>query len=53
MRGLRSLLYGVAPTDIRIFIGSALVLLFVGTIASYLPAHRAAVIEPLEALGHE
>jgi predicted permease len=53
MRGLRSLLYGVAPTDIRIFIGSALVLLFVGAIASYLPAHRAAVIEPLEALGHE
>jgi putative ABC transport system permease protein len=53
MRGLRSLLFGVAPTDIRIFIGSALVLLVVGAIASYLPAHRAAAIEPLSALGHE
>jgi len=53
MRGLRSLLYGVAPTDIQIFIGSALVLLIVGAIASYLPAHRAAAIEPLAALSHE
>ncbi len=53
MRGLKSLLYGTGPTDAWIFIGSALVLLIAGAIASYLPAHRAAAIDPMVALGYE
>jgi putative ABC transport system permease protein len=53
MRGLASLLYGVTPTDTWIFGGSALVLLLVGSIACYAPAHRAATIDPMDALRHE
>jgi putative ABC transport system permease protein len=53
MRGLQSLLYGVTPTDAWIFGGSALVLLVVGLIASYAPAHRAASIDPMVALRYE
>lgn len=53
MRGLKSLLYGVAPTDAWIYIGSALVLLMAGAVASYLPAQRAAAIDPMVALGYE
>jgi putative ABC transport system permease protein len=53
MRGLTTLLYGVAPTDAWISVGSALVLLLVGAIASYIPAHRAAAIDPMVALGYE
>ena len=53
MRGLESLLYGVTSTDAWIFGGSALVLLLVGSMASYAPAHRAASIDPMVALRDE
>ena len=53
MRGLQSLLYGVTPTDTWILGGSALVLLLVGAGASYVPAHRAATIDPMVALRYE
>jgi len=53
MRGLKSLLYGVTPADAWILGGSALVLLFVGSIASYAPAQRAAATDPMVALRYE
>jgi predicted permease len=53
MRSLRSILYGVAATDAWVLAGSALILITVGLMASYLPAHRAAVIDPMMALRYE
>ncbi|HEX4228425.1 MAG TPA: ABC transporter permease [Bryobacteraceae bacterium] len=52
-RGLKTLLYGVTPTDVWIFCGSALVLLLVGGIASYVPARQASTIDPMTALRYE
>ena len=53
MRALKAILYGVAATDAWVLSGSALVLLVVGLIASYLPAHRAAAVDPMTVLRHE
>ena len=47
------LLYGVAPTDIWIFSGGALAVLAVSLLASFLPARRAARIDPILALRNE
>ncbi len=52
-RALRSLLYAVAPADPATFTAVALVLALVALGASYLPARRAAAIEPIEALREE
>jgi putative ABC transport system permease protein len=53
MRALKTLLFGVEATDAWVLSGSILVLLAVGLIASYLPAHRAAAIDPMTALRYE
>lgn len=53
MRTLQTLLYGVAPTDVWTMTGSAMVLVMVGFLASYLPAQRAAAIDPMTALRYE
>ncbi len=53
MRVIRSLLYDVSPTDPATFVCVALLLTSVTLLASYLPARRAARIDPMEALRHE
>jgi putative ABC transport system permease protein len=50
MHLLASLLFGVGATDIGTFAGVAAVLLAVAALASYLPARRAARVDPLIAM---
>ena len=52
-RALRSLLYGIAPTDPVTLGGVALVLALTSGLACYLPARRAARLDPMIALRHE
>jgi len=52
-RLLASQLWGVSPLDPASFISAALVLLASGAAACYLPAHRAARLDPVEALRSE
>jgi len=52
-RALSSLLFGVQPADPASFIGLPLLLLAVAGIACYLPARRAAQLDPLRALRHD
>jgi predicted permease len=49
-RLLRALLYGVGPTDLVSFGGTALVLLVASGIAGFIPALRASRTDPIEAL---
>jgi putative ABC transport system permease protein len=52
-RVLSSVLYGVKATDLLTFGGVSLLLASVAVIASYIPARRAATIEPMQALRTE
>ena len=52
-RMLRSLLYGVAPTDLATYAAVAAFLTAVAVAASYLPARRAARSDPVKALRAE
>jgi len=49
-RLVSGLLFGVAPTDPACFVGSAIVLVLVALVASFLPARRATGIDPILAL---
>ena len=52
-RFLRALLFGVAASDPLTLGGSAMILLAIATLASWLPARRAARVDPVEALRAE
>ena len=52
-RLVTSLLYGLHPNDPMILATAVLLLSVVGLAASWIPARRAAAIEPMQALRHE
>jgi predicted permease len=53
MRLLATMLYGVKPTDPIAFAGSAALVILVALAASWIPARRAATIDPMKALRTE
>ena len=52
-RALRSVLYNVAPLDPAALVGALLTLSLVALIACFLPARRASLVDPIEALRME
>ena len=52
-RLMRSMLFGVKPTDPLTFVAVAFLLCAVAMLACYVPAHRAMKVDPIEALRHE
>jgi len=49
-RIMATLLYGVTPTDLVTFTGTAVLLIFVAVLASVIPARRATRLDPIETL---
>jgi predicted permease len=49
-RGMASLLFGVTPVDAVTFAAAAVILVFAALVASYIPARRAAAVDPGETL---
>ena len=52
-RGMSGLLYGVRPADPLTFVAVSLTLVSVAVVASYIPARRAAKVDPMVSLRHE
>jgi len=52
-RLVATLLFGLAPTDAFTMLGAVTMMVLVSAIASYLPARRAARVDPLVALHYE
>jgi ABC-type antimicrobial peptide transport system permease subunit len=49
-RALASLLFGVKAVDVETFAGMSAAMLAIGLLASYVPAHRASRVDPIESL---
>jgi predicted permease len=52
-RLVKSMLYGIQPYDLPTLVGGVSILLVVALAASWIPARRAAGVQPMEALRHE
>jgi ABC-type antimicrobial peptide transport system permease subunit len=52
-RLVKSMLYGIEPYDPPTVVGGILILLAVAMAASWIPARRAARVQPMDALRHE
>ena len=52
-RFMRTLLFGVSPFDIASFVGVSVALGVIALVASWIPARRAARVDPVEALRYE
>jgi putative ABC transport system permease protein len=52
-RGMESMLYGVQPGDILVYLDAVILFLGVAALASYLPARRITALEPMGALREE
>jgi ABC-type antimicrobial peptide transport system permease subunit len=52
-RWMKSLLFGISPLDPWTYVAVPVVLAVAATLASYLPARRAAAVDPVEALKAE
>jgi predicted permease len=50
---LREILYGIAPTDPVSFVAAGILMLTVAAVAAWLPARRAALVDPMRALRNE
>ena len=50
---MKTFLFEIQPNDVRIFVGALLTLLIAGLFASFVPARRAASVDPLVALRHQ
>jgi ABC-type antimicrobial peptide transport system permease subunit len=53
MRLMKSLLFGISPLDPLTYVAVPIVLVAAAVLASYLPARRAAAVDPVEALRAE
>jgi len=52
-RFMQTLLFGVKPTDPLTFVAVASILVGVGLLATFLPARRATMVDPMVALRYE
>ncbi len=52
-RLIEAILFNVSPTDPATYVGVTVFLFTIGLLATYLPARRAAAVDPMEALRAE